>query len=582
MDGSVSFAGSVGPLETVKVRAGTTNFSGAGAVEIGNLKTEGGYAAFNGGNATVNVLELAGGGVSGGAPVTVTDTFTWRTGSVFCDVRAEGELRFEAGTRELYGNIESTVGTVWNGGDFWLWDGTLTNPAGIEFAIEGDFSASLGSGSVVNDGLLVKTAGSGTASLGVEVFNGGTIRSESGTLQLKASVHGDAVLEALPGATIALGGHTVIHGNLSTSGVVTVNGASLTLEDGGTLTNVEGNSVDVVELWVAPGSAFTNLSFFTAASASNSGTLVNAGDGQFFTSFVQTGENAEFTNSGSITNTGAFEIGADTTFSSGGEFVNYGSMLNAGTLNLSGNLTSDAEPDLSGLPDSGLISNPSGSVVINSGANVSGSGAFRQESMDGSIPVTRIDGNLTLAEIHLINGELRGNGVLGGNITLGGDSEGPTALPGNSIGNLTFDGDLTVDRATFIIEVSGPTVYDTVTVTGSSTFNGGEVVIRLLGDYRPCPGDDIGWFWGIGPISGIDNLGWHIDTGSDEGGWWLWGDAYGFYDGTTMEGFEAWSADGHIMFGIANIPEPVAVPWIFGGVALTVVAAARARRQRPN
>src|SRR5262249_20072646 len=91
----------------------------------------------------------------------------------------------------------------------------LTNQAGASFNVTGDFlniaNAAGGSLSIINQGTLAKTGGTGTSRFSVPVTDTGTITSDSGTLEFDG---GGTFSGAINGAgNVAFGGGTSTLGN---------------------------------------------------------------------------------------------------------------------------------------------------------------------------------------------------------------------------------------------------------------------------------------------------------------------------------------------------------------------------------
>ena len=151
---------------------------------------------------TVAAVRFSGGSLSGDGNLTVTDTFTWSGGTLNGRNYAEtAALTIPTGAT-LYIEGEANKGLrgrdIFNNGTI-VWDGTgnlvvswstiIENRAGATFDIRSDaaWTRSNGTMELKNEGLIVKSAGTGTSTIGYpygELINEGTIRIESGTLHL--------------------------------------------------------------------------------------------------------------------------------------------------------------------------------------------------------------------------------------------------------------------------------------------------------------------------------------------------------------------------------------------------------------
>lgn len=226
---------------------------------------------------------------------------------------------------------------------------------------------------------------------------------------------------------------------------------------------------------------------------------------------------------GNIVNDGevAFQQATDGVFA--GDISGSGLMrkLGAGALTLAGRNAQDWAVDTGPLRSAG--SRFAGDVAI--GANgtfalddaqaaayagtLSGTGQFHKQG-PGSLLLTGdsagFAGHATVSAGTLLVGDRHGDGVLGGSLdvqtgaTLGGSgtvgsgagsrvtvASGGTLAPGNSVGTLTVNGDLVLDKGSrFEVEVDPQgTRSDQVAVTGNTTIQGGAVAhVGATGQYQ--------------------------------------------------------------------------------------------------
>lgn len=137
-------------------------------------------------------------------------------------------------------------------------------------------------------------------------------------------------------------------------------------------------------------------------------------------------------------------------------------------------------------------------ISIKSGTlELSGNNALTDDvTVNGG--VFRLTGNLTGSNLNIvggtavINGQLSGGdtfvgtgGILGGSGSLGNTTVAGTIAPGNSIGNLTINGNYVQQAGSkFLVEMQPPSANDTITINGTATLNGGTVVaLRTAGVY---------------------------------------------------------------------------------------------------
>src|SRR5579862_3983397 len=146
-----------------------------------------------GSNDTIN---LNGGGITLDAPVTIDGVFNWSAGLLYTNsltIGSTGVLNITGGTKNLCTAL-TNMGTVnWLGGeisvdsfDFGNPVGPIVNLAGATWNIESDdmiavSGFNLVNAYVVNAGTILKTAGTGTTTFNVPVFNTGTMTAESGS-----------------------------------------------------------------------------------------------------------------------------------------------------------------------------------------------------------------------------------------------------------------------------------------------------------------------------------------------------------------------------------------------------------------
>ena len=205
--------------------AAAGNWSPNGVPGAGDAVVIGSGQPVLGTDATVAEATLSGGSLSGDGNLTVTGTFTWSGGTLngrnYADTAA---LTIPAGaTLHIVGELDKGLRgrDIFNDGTI-LWEGTgnlevmwsthVENRAGATLDIRSDaaWTRSNGTLDLVNAGLVVKSAGTGTTRLNYpygDLINEGVIRVEVGTLLLTNGISafsagGDGAFEIESGAVL--------------------------------------------------------------------------------------------------------------------------------------------------------------------------------------------------------------------------------------------------------------------------------------------------------------------------------------------------------------------------------------------
>jgi autotransporter-associated beta strand protein len=219
------------------------------------------------------------------------------------------------------------------------------------------------------------------------------------------------------------------------------------------------------------------------AAGSIVGDVLNNGTFQIFRSDI-------YTFGGTISGSGVFrQVGAGTTILTGENTYGGGSVITNGTLQIgNGGLTGSITGNI--INNGALVANREGLLTL-AGA-ISGSGTFTQAG-NGS---ARLDGfNTYTGATDVKAGTLRVNGSIAASslvtvergATLGGNgvvsttqiADGGTLSPGNSVGLLSVQGDLTFAAASsYMVEVSG-LAADRTNVTGTATLNNASVRVSF-------------------------------------------------------------------------------------------------------
>ena len=242
-------------IGTIQSDSGFLNLDGGGS--FGGVIDGSGIVDFDGGTSTVgstlvvtNVFDQAGGivAVSTGATLTLAGKaeFVYGTG----DIDGPGTLS-TTGTTSVDEVVYIGGGLHWDNsstialsndiitGDASGDSATLTNLAGASIDFVGDglniynssnpySGAQIGTLTLINQGLIAKTGGSGTSYISTTLTNTGTVAAEAGTLVLSGSVDNDGLLESVSNSAIDITGPITGSGELSIGygGGVEVGGAT--------------------------------------------------------------------------------------------------------------------------------------------------------------------------------------------------------------------------------------------------------------------------------------------------------------------------------------------------------------------
>ena len=421
----------------------------------------------------------------------------------------------------------ATGGLSFNGGTL-ATTGTFDTARAITLAQAGGFDVAAGTalglaGTVSGSGMLIKAGGGTLALSGNNTYAGGT-RIVGGSVRIAQ----DASLGAASGALTFDGGALATTGSFDTSRAVllaqsgsfdvaagtvlglngTVSGGGMfaktgagTLVLGGSNTYAGGTRVDGGTLQVAQDA---NLGAAAGALTFNGGTLATTGS--FDTARTV-----------ALAQTGTFDVAANTTLGLTGMVTGSGNLIKTGA----GTLRLDSSANAYGntlIRDGILVGNAAsilgnvdnnGTLVFDQGANasfggaISGSGSL-VKSGAGTLGLSGDSSGFT-GSTTVQGGRLALNGKLGGGLNIGAGgvlagagtvgsgagstvtvAAGATLAPGNSIGTLTVDGDLVIERgARYAVETNPQGAEaDLIHVTGSATINGGSVAhIGIDGDY---------------------------------------------------------------------------------------------------
>lgn len=334
-----------------------------------------------------------------------------------------------------------------------------------------------------------------------------------------------------------------------------------------------------------PGGSFLNEGVLGIRNLEGAGLGVghfyNAASGQLLVS-------GRFAAAGRFDNLGLVKNRAGALFVNGGQFINEagarfenrgslrneagGRIVNRGEFLVLGEVVDAATLGQDGVP---TLLNDGGRFVV-TGA-VSGQGQYTQR---GEQAETVVDGRLQAAHIDLYAGALSGAGVLQGAVGLWGG----TLAPGHSPGTLTVEGSLTLLGGEVLIEIAGPQLHDRIVVTGDVyQLDAGSLIrFRLLDGYLPAPGE--GWTWlETGRDNYLYGLSWVLEAWDPQGGaHYVLADPTGIHDPHGLlpeQVFFEFSGD-RLALMAQPVPEPET--WAMLAAGLGLVGWAARRRARPS
>jgi hypothetical protein len=389
-------------------------------------------------------------------------------------------------------------------------------------------------GTINNAGTLLKSSGTGTATIGVSLAfnNTGSVDVQSGTLALNGGGTSTGSFDST-GATLAFGGtHNLSAAGAITGGNVTFNGATVnhagsysvtgtTTATGGTA-NLTGGPATLGNV-VISASGNLNVSTTSASSAaslslagilSGSATLNVAGSTIWTAGYMHGTGITNANGTLELSGAGAKHIGAGrtlnsnfaATFSGAGFF--YHGYVGASVLNIAAGTTFDIQGDTAmvyystggTINNAGTLLKSSGTGTATIGTNVSVTNSGTVSSESGTLSfnggytqtagATRLDGGAISSSttMNIQGGTLEGTGTLTATV----NNTGGSVAPGLSAGQLNQTGAYTqAAGGSFNTEVGGLTVgteYDRLASTGAASLNG-TLNVSLIGGYEPDIGD---------------------------------------------------------------------------------------------
>lgn len=326
------------------------------------------------------------------------------------------------------------------------------------------------------------------------------------------------------------------------------------LDNNGFFSNRAGATAYAGVLNNSAGASLVNRGSLGAQTLNNAGQLNNRGGAELQVSTL--------VNTGTLVNEGSVEVFNNTTNVEGAVLEQRGSMhLGSGVVNR-GSLI------VAGPTTYGFAFNNSGDVTVQPTGSITSSPG---SSFWHSFGQLRVDGLLAADDIRLFGGQLSGNGRVQGTVNASGDIS-----PGNSVGLLTIEGDLS-SNITLNIEIASVTEFDKLVVTGNAEM-AGNTTVYLLGSYRPTLGDSFSFLSVAGTLQMGNPLNWAIlrlvDPSDPTSGWTLWANADGIYDAGVPGDWRASIEQGTL--SITAVPEPGTwALWLAGMVAVARIARRR-------
>jgi len=523
---------------------GTVAFNGSCFITNGPIIINGGIVIFNGtGTITPASLSLAIGSLIGNMKIAVSGLTTWTAGAIGSAgssllVIANGGLTMSTATVKSFngGTLLNNGVATWSGGQITcINNAVFSNAPAALLDLQADgsaFGTFLGNPRILNAGILRKSTGSGTTTVGIPCSNSGSVEVNSGTLALTVgdstgsfmvtpgnllSVNGTAILSpsasisgagnfaVTTGATITNNGSLHIDGtNTFSGGTIAFNGNCIltnapVIVNGGTVVFIGTGTVAPGLLAISSGSLLGNMTVtvsgsmtWTAGSlgsASSSLVVVANGGVTFSGSAIKSFSGGTLLNNGAATWSGgqitcinnALWSNAPTAMldfqadgSAFGTFAGAPSMVNAGTLRKSAG---------SGTSSVGINSTNFGLVQVNTGT-LRFDGNFIQKSGQ-----TVFNGGnyLFLNTAQLLGGSLQGSGAITGSV-----SNNAAVSPGASPGLISMTGNYSEGpNAHLAIELGGTTPgtgYDQLSVGGTATLRG-SLDVSFVNGFVPAPGN---------------------------------------------------------------------------------------------
>jgi len=397
----------------------------------------------------------------------------------------------DAATNTVVGTVSTTLSNNLSGGTSWIGPSVIVATGGAVSAGSDAALTTLGFDQYVNfNGGTLQLGGSFTTAKTISLLaQGGVIDTNGFNLRLDGTIINNGMLTKAGLGTLTLAGaNSYTGGTLVTGGLINFNaannfGTGLITLDGGGLQWATGTTTDISARLAAIGSnggTFdTNGNTVTFATGlTGTGGLTKIGAGSLVLAAANAYTGATLINAGTLALSGAGSIAA-----SSGVNVGTGATFDISATNVGATIATLAGSGGVALGSRTLtLANASSSFA----GTLTGSGgltlAAGRETLTGTSTysgATTINGGTLSVNGSIANsattigsgGTLAGTGTVG-HVTL---ASGGTLAPGNSIGTLSVNGNLSFNAAsTYAVEVS-PTASDRVNVTGTATLGGARV-----------------------------------------------------------------------------------------------------------
>lgn len=533
--GSVDLAGLVVAGGTLGVSSGASlSLSGTCIVNAPGTLNVSGSITLNSNLDIVGTLIFGVGNISGSSDLIIHGTMIWNSTSAA--VTLTGDFT-NNGTIDIAGgaNLQTTLmnfGTINQTANFLFGNnGRVINLATYDFTGNGDVAySSVNNGGIMNQGTILKTGGSLTSDITVNLDNNGTIDAQTGRIKLSGSgIHGGDFNSTSPGYISFSGStDTLVGGNsFGGSGMTSLDNSSVFLMANCTATNLKmtagtlfgDGDMTISGAFEWLGGSLGDGAHPTGQIALNGTFLIAGGDfirceviNNATTTWTNgswtMGDLAHFTNYSTMdiqTNSDIFTMGSPN------GIYNYGTITKS-----AGTTTTQIYP---------VMNNNGGTINVQSGEIRLMSGGFNTGDIFISAgAVVGITGSNQFT--NLSSGGIEGHGEV--NSSAGNLVNHGFYRPGSSPGVLTVTGSVSLsDSTVFEMEVGGTTAgtgYDHLILNNTTTLDG-ELRLQTIGGFIPAIGDTFviidyssinGWFDTIlGCTDTNDRKFTIIDNGSE-------------------------------------------------------------------
>ena len=498
--GTINAAGTFNLNGTNIFSGATVNFSGNYAITNQPVTISAGAVNFNaGGTVKLTGLTLSGGTLGGTLPLPVNGPFNWTSGTMAdtggVTLNGASTLSGPGSSTMILGGLLINNGTLtWggSGANFLFSNGTLTNLATGTITITADVSTEDGGGFnlFVNAGLLRKTGGTGTTTMGHGAFvNTGDVQVQSGTLNVVEGGSATGSFEVSASAHLQFGNSYTLSVASSVTGAGSANFSGGTINAGGTYNLTGTNIFSGATVNFSGNYAITNQPLTLSAGAVN----FNAGGVVKLTGLALSGGtlggtlpvpvNGPFNwSGGGIANTGGVTLNGTSTLSGAGAstMVLTGLLINNGALTWGGS-------GANFLFSNGTLTNlTTGTITITADVSTEDGGGFNLVGNAGLLRKTDGTGTTTLSSGPFVNtGDMQvQSGTL--NVVESGSASGTFEVSASA--HLQFSSSYTLSVASSVTGAgsaifSGGTINaaGTYNLTGLNTFSG--ATVNFSGNY---------------------------------------------------------------------------------------------------